>query len=46
MKIKKDNLLTNYNLAEAMSNNVMVKIMQEEPNHLDFKAVLEKYKNI
>jgi len=46
MKIEEDNLLTTYNLAEAMSNNVMVEAIQEGPNHPDFKAVLEEYKNI
>src|SRR6266498_1878858 len=29
-----------------MSNNVIVKVIQKEPNHLDFRAVLEKYKDI
>src|SRR6266542_2272563 len=46
MKIEEDNLLTTYNLAEAMSNNVTVEAIQERPNHLDFKAVLEEYKDI
>ena len=44
MEIKEDNLLTKYNPAEAMSNNV--EAVQEGPNHPDFKAVLEEYKNI
>ncbi len=34
MEIEEDNLLTSY------------EIIQERPNHLDFKAVLEKYKDI
>ncbi len=46
MKIEKDNLLTTYNPAEAMSNNVTLEAIQEGPNHLDFKAVLEEYKDI
>ena len=46
MKIKEDNLLTSYNLAEAMSNNVTVEVIQKGPNYLDFKAVLEEYKDI
>ena len=46
MKIEEDKLLTTYNPAEVMSNNVIVKAIQEGPNHLDFKAVLEKYKDI
>src|SRR6266540_5373004 len=46
MEIEEDNLLTTYNPAEAMSNNVMVKAIQEGPNHSDFKAVLEEYKDI
>src|SRR6266540_6109432 len=46
MEIEEDNLLTTYNLAEAMSNNVIVEAIQEEPNHPDFKAVLEEYKDI
>jgi len=46
MKIEEDNLLTTYNSAEAMSNNIMVEVIQEGPNHPDFKAVLEKYKDI
>ncbi len=29
-----------------MSNNVAVKAIQEGLNHLDFKAILEEYKNI
>ena len=44
MEIKEDNLLTKYNPAEAMSNNV--EAVQEGPNHPDFKAVLEEYKDI
>ncbi len=46
MEIEEDNLLTTYNPAEAMSNNVTVEAIQEGPNHLDFKAVLEEYKDI
>ena len=46
MKIEEDNLLTIYNPAEAMSNNVAIEAIQEGPNHPDFKAVLEKYKDI
>ncbi len=46
MEIEKDNLLTLYNLAEAMSNNVTVETIQERPNHSNFKIVLEEYKNI
>ena len=46
MEIEEDNLLTIYNLAEAMSNNVTIEAIQEGPNHPDFKAVLEAYKNI
>src|SRR6266540_3205858 len=46
IEIEKDNLLTTYNLAEAMSNNVMVEAIREGPNHPDFKAVLKKYKDI
>jgi len=46
MEIEEDNLLTSYNLAEVMSNNVMIEVIQERPNHSDFKAVLEEYKNI
>ena len=46
MEIEENNLLINYNLVEVMSNNIMVKTIQEEPNYLDFKVVLEEYKNI
>src|SRR6266496_1491507 len=46
MEIEKDNLLTTYNPAEAMSNNMTVEAIQEGPNHPDFKAVLEEYKDI
>src|SRR6266540_2203651 len=46
MEIEEDNLLTTYNPAEAMSNNVTVEAIQEGPNHPDFKAVLEEYKDI
>src|SRR6266540_3546298 len=46
MEIEEDNLLTTYNPAEAMSNNVMIEAIQEEPNHSDFKAVLKEYKDI
>ncbi len=46
MKIEEDNLLINYNLAEVMSNNVMIKVIQERPNHPNFKVVLEEYKDI
>ena len=46
IEIEEDNLLTTYNLAEAMSNNVAVEAIQKGPNHSDFKAVLEEYKDI
>ena len=46
MEIEEDNLLINYNLAKVMSNNVMIKTIQEGPNHPDFKVVLEEYKDI
>ena len=46
MEIKEDNLLTSYNLAEVMSNNMTVEAIQEGSNHPDFKAVFKKYKNI
>ena len=46
MKIEEDNLLISYNLAEAISNNVMIEAIQEGPNHPDFKTVLEEYKVI
>ena len=46
MEIEEDNLLITYNPAEAMSNNVTVKVIQEGPNHPDFKAILEEYKDI
>jgi len=46
MKIEKDNLLISYNLTKVMSNNVTVEAIQEGPNHLDFKTVLKKYKDI
>src|SRR6266540_3245178 len=46
MEIEEDNLLTIYNPAEAMSNNVMVETIQEGPNHPDYKAVLKEYKDI
>src|SRR6266540_3800980 len=46
MEIEEDNLLTTYNPAEAMSNNVTVEAIQEGPNHPDFKAVLEEFKDI
>ena len=46
MEIEEDNLLITYNPAEAISNNVIVEAIQEGPNHLDFKAVLEEYKDI
>ena len=29
-----------------MSNNVTIEAIQEGPNHPDFKAVLEEYKDI
>src|SRR6266498_448710 len=45
MEIEEDNLLTTYNPAEVMSNNVMIEAIQEGPSHPDFKAVLEEYKN-
>ena len=46
MKIEEDNLLILYNPAKAMSNNVIVKAIQEGPNYLDFKAILKEYKDI
>ncbi len=46
MEMKEDNLLTLYNLVEVMSNNIMVKAIQEGSNHPDFKVVLEEYKDI
>ena len=46
MEIEEDNLLTTYNPAEAISNNVTVEAIQEGPNHPDFKAVLEEFKDI
>ena len=46
MEIEKDNLLTEYNPVEAMSNNVTIEAIQEGPNHSDFKAVLKEYKDI
>src|SRR6266545_877406 len=46
MEIEEDNLLTTYNPAEAMSNNVIIEAIKEGPNHLDFKAVLEEFKDI
>jgi len=46
MKIEEDILLITYNPAEVMSNNIIVEAIQEGPNYLDFKAVLEEYKNI
>src|SRR6266498_489736 len=46
MEIKEDNLLTIYNPAKAMSNNVIVEAIQEGPNYPDFKAVLKEYKDI
>ncbi len=46
IKIEKNNLLTSYNPAEAISNNVTIEAIQEGPNHSDFKAVLEEYKDI
>ncbi len=46
MEIEEDNLLILYNLTEAISNNVTVKVIQEGSNHSDFKAVLEEYKDI
>ena len=46
MKSEEDNLLTTYNPAEVMSNNVMVEAIQKRPSHPDFKAVLEEYKDI
>src|SRR6266511_1556984 len=46
MEIEEDNLLITYNPAEAMSNNVIVEAIQEGPNHPDFKAVLDEYKDI
>ncbi len=46
VEIEEDNLLIIYNPAEAMSNNVTIKVIQEGPNHSNFKIVLEEYKNI
>ncbi len=46
MDIKKDNLLIDYNLIKAISNNIIVEVIQKESNYSDFKVVLEKYKNI
>ena len=46
MEIEKDNLLTIYNSAEAISNNVVVEAIQKGPNYPDFKAVLKEYKDI
>ncbi len=46
IEIKEDNLLTTYNPAEVMSNNVTVEAIQKGLNHSDFKAVLEEYKDI
>ncbi len=46
MEIKEDNLLISYNPTEAMSNNMTIEAIQEGSNHLNFKAVLEEYKNI
>ncbi len=46
MEIEEDNLLTTYNLAEAMSNNVTIEAVQKGPSHPDFKAVLEEFKEI
>src|SRR6266540_2955043 len=46
IKIEKNNLLTSYNPAEAISNNVTIEAIQEGPNHPDFKAVLEEFKDI
>ena len=46
IEIEENNLLTTYNLIEAMSNNVTIEVIQEGSNHLDFKVVLKEYKNI
>ena len=46
MEIEEDSLLTIYNPTEAMNNNVTIEAIQEGPNHPDFKAVLEEFKNI
>src|SRR6266540_4166588 len=46
IEIEEDNLLTTYNPAEAMSNNMIVEAIQEGPNHPNFKAVFEEYKDI
>src|SRR6266542_780637 len=46
MEIEEDNLLTTYNPVKAMSNNVTIEAIQEGPNHPDFKAVLEEFKDI
>ncbi len=46
MEIEEDNLLTTYNSAEAMSNNVIIEAIQEGPSHSDFKAILDEYKDI
>ncbi len=46
MEIKEDNFLISYNPTEAISNNIIVEVIQEGSNYLDFKTVLEKYKDI
>src|SRR6266536_2073401 len=46
MEIEEDNLLTIYNPEETMSNNIIDKTIQEGPDHSDFKAILEEYKDI
>src|SRR6266545_1762585 len=46
MDLEENNLLTTYNPAEAMSNNVMIETIQKGPSHPDFKAILEEYKDI
>ncbi len=46
MNIEKDNFLNNYNLVKIISNNITIKAIQKELNYLDFKIILEEYKNI
>ncbi len=46
MDIEKDNFLYDYNLIETISNNMIIKVLEERSNHLNFKAILGEYKNI
>ncbi len=41
MNIEENDFLTNYNLAEAISNNVIVKAIQKEPNYLASRQFLK-----